>query len=216
MINILFRSLLVLEVKVKLGNMLKPAMALFLICLIVTAALAFTYNVTKDIIDQRAALDAENARKEVLAGADSFREIENIENIIGDNPDLKVIKKAYAGLQDGQVLGYVFSIACKGYGGEMNITAGIDSNGKIAGVKIGDNSETPGLGSKATNPKFLSLFKDITPKEPLKIVKGKKGKPEEINAVSGATVTSTTIVNAVQAALDMSAKLENEGGGSSE
>ena len=205
-----------MEVKVKLRDMLKPTMALFLICLIVTAALAFTYNITKDIIAERAAIDAENARKEVLADADSFRKMENIEDIIGDNPELKVIREIYVGLKDDQELGYVFSIVCKGYGGEMNITAGIDNDGKVTGVKIGDHSETAGLGSKATDPKFLSQFKDITPKGSLKIIKGKKEKPEEINAVSGATVTSTTITNAVQAALNMSAKLGSEGGGSSE
>jgi electron transport complex protein RnfG len=94
--------------------MLKPAMALFLICLIVTAALAFTYNITKDIIAERAAIDAENARKEVLADADSFRKMENIEDIIGDNPELKVIREIYVGLKDDQELGYVFSIVCKG------------------------------------------------------------------------------------------------------
>lgn len=197
-------------------NILKPAIALFLICLVVTGALAFTYNITKDVIEERAAIDAENARKEVLYRADTFRKIENIEEFIGNSPESKIIKEIYIGLEGEEELGYIFSIVCNGYGGEMNITAGISREGKITGVKVGDHTETPGLGSKATDSKFLSQFKDIVPNGPLKIIKGKKEKSEEINAVSGASVTSAAITNAVQTALDISTKLTKEGVGENE
>lgn len=200
----------------KLRELLKPIIALFLICVIVTGALALTFNVTKDIIAKRALIDAENARKEVMANADNFKQIEDFENIQDDNSRLKIIKDIYIGLKNGEELGYVFLIKCKGYGGEMNVTVGIDGTRKVTGVKIGDNSETAGLGTKATDPEYLSQFKDISPKNPLRIVKGKKESQEEIIAVSGATITSTAITNAVQAALDMSLELEKGGSKGSE
>ena len=115
-------------------------------------------------------------------------------------------------LKDDQELGMYFLLSAK-VSGEMNITAGIDNDGKVTGVKL-EIILKQRIRLKATDPKFLHNLK-ILSERILKIIKAKR-KPEEINAVSGATVTSTTITNAVQAALNMSAKLGNEGGGSSE
>ncbi|NSW89647.1 MAG: RnfABCDGE type electron transport complex subunit G [Firmicutes bacterium] len=191
-----------------MGSILKPATVLFLVCLIVTCGLALTYNLTKDKIGERAALDAENARKEILSDADSFMKVENIEDIAEHRTELKLIKEAYVGLKAEKELGYVFLVVNKGYGGDISVMVGVDKSRKVTGVKIVKHSETPGLGSKATDKAFLSQLVDITPKEGLKVVKGQKGKPEEINAVSGATVTSKAVVGAVQAALDMSVELD--------
>jgi len=201
-------------VKKQLGNLIKPTISLFLICAVVAAALAFTYAGTKDTIAERARLDSENARKEVLAEAEKFEAIENIDALTANNPELSIVKEAYKGYQGSSVVGYVFTVFSKGYGGDIQITIGVDKDGKITGVKIGDNSETPGLGSKASDAKFKSQLENITPKEPLKVVKGKKTKPEEIDAISGATITSKAVVKAVQAAVDAASEI-GKGEGSS-
>ena len=76
-------------------DMIKPSLILFLVCLVVTAALALTYNITIDTIEARAASDAESARKEVLADADTFNQVgeAQIKSIIESNPELNLIKK---------------------------------------------------------------------------------------------------------------------------
>lgn len=195
-------------------DLIKPAICLFAICIVVTAALAFTDAATKDTIAARAALDAENARKEVLTSARQFEKIPDIEAMVAQDPDLVPVKEAYKGLNGTETAGYVFLLANKGYGGDIAITVGIDRQGKVAGVKIGEHKETPGLGTKASEKPFLSQLIDITPKEPLVVVKGGKAKPEQIDAISGATITSRAVVGAVQAAIDMAAQLSVKEGAS--
>ncbi|MDF2522843.1 MAG: electron transporter RnfG [Clostridiales bacterium] len=194
-------------------DIIKPATTLFITCLIVTLSLAFTYSATKGKIAERAEIDAENARKEVLTNADTFKKIADIDALIKENPNLALVKEAYKGVKGNDVIGYVFSTESKGYGGAIKITVGIDSKGKVAGVKLGENKETPGLGSKAADKQFISQYSDLTPKGALKVIKTKKSKPEEIEAISGATITSKAVTSAVQAAIDASGKLIQKEGG---
>lgn len=190
----------------------KPAFILFLICLIVSTCLAFTYSITKDKIRERAEKDAENARKSVLTDVDSFKKIEDLESIVSGSPDLEAVREAYAGYGGDALGGYVFTVAASGYGGEFLVTVGIDSEGRVEGVRIGENKETPGLGTKASEKPFLSQLEDVLPGERLEVIKNKKSKPEEIEAVSGATITSTAVVKAVQAAVDTVAGLSERDG----
>lgn len=194
-------------------DIIKPSIVLLVVCFVVSAELALTYMGTKDTIDERGRLDAENARKQVFAAAESFKPVDDLSALVGGKPGLEAVKEAYTAMKGDTVVGYVFSTATKGYGGEMKITVGIDSNGSITGVKIGDNTETPGLGTKAAEKPFISQFDGLTPAEPLKVVKNSKAKPEEIDAISGATITSKAVVSAVQAAIDVTTELIQKGEG---
>jgi electron transport complex protein RnfG len=198
-------------VKKQVRDIFKPAVVLFLICLVVTAALAFTYVSTKEVIAQRIAIDEENARKEVLPEADSFEIIEDFEK---EMSEAGMVKEAFKGLKAETLVGYVFAVDSKGYGGDMRVIVGITPDGEITGVKIGENNETPGLGSKAAEEPFISQFSNIEPEGPLKVVKKSKTTAEDIDAISGATTTTKAVVNAVQAALDMAAEISKEGGNS--
>ena len=196
-------------------DMIKPSLVLFLVCLFVTAALALTYNITKDTIKARAAADAESARKEVLADAETFIQVDEaqIMSIIEKNPELDVAKEVFEGMKENQTIGYVFSVTNKGYGGEIDVIVGIDAAGMITGIKIVEHSETAGLGSKVTEDTFLSQLVGITPERALKVVKNKgSNNDEDIVAVSGATISSKAVVGAVQAALDLYRELVKQGG----
>ncbi|HOM03192.1 MAG TPA: RnfABCDGE type electron transport complex subunit G [Acetivibrio sp.] len=193
-------------------DIVKPTVVLLLICSIVTLALAFTNTLTKDKIDEAARIEEDNAKREVLALAESFEEIQALDAIVNRNEALSPVKKAFVGLKGEDVVGRVFITETKGYGGTIKITVGIDSEGTITKVKIGDNNETPGLGAKAKDEPFISQFENIAPKERLTVVKNKKSKDEEINAISGATITSKAVTKAVQAALDVNAELEKAEG----
>jgi len=201
-------------VKGKLREILKPAISLFVICIVVSAALGFTYSGTKDVIEERMLLDEIAARKEVLSTAETFEADEKLDDVVKSKPELSMVKEAYKGLKGETVEGYVLTAVSKGYGGNVKVIVGVVSNKTITGVKIVEHSETPGLGAKAEKPEFLSQFVNITPKETFKVVKGNKAKTEEIDAISSATITSRAVTNAVQAAVDMAFELMNEGGSS--
>jgi Na+-translocating ferredoxin:NAD+ oxidoreductase subunit G len=190
-------------VRRQLGKIIKPAAVLFIICTIVAFALAFTNSVTREIIEERIAESEKNSRRSVLPDAESFNKIENIDDMITDEPHLKTINAVYEGVRNGNRTGYVFDVKEKGYGGDMNLMVGIDSKGVITGVEIGNNNETPGLGSKASDEDFKSQFTGIAPKNKFRVVKEDKSEPEEIEAITGATITSRAVTRGVQAAYDM-------------
>ncbi|MCX7922834.1 MAG: RnfABCDGE type electron transport complex subunit G [Clostridia bacterium] len=194
-------------------DIVKPAIVLVIVCIVVSVCLAFTYSVTRDKIEERARVAAESARKEVLSEAKTFEKVDGIEQIIKAKPEFDVVIEAYRGLNDNGLEGYVLAVETKGYGGIIKITVGVDNGGKVSGVKIGENNETPGLGTKAKDEPFMSQLVGLLPKEPLTVVKAKKTKPEEIEAISGATITSKAVVKAVQAAVGISEELAKKEGG---
>lgn len=81
-----------------------------------------------------------------------------------------------------------------GYGGDVGLMVGIDVNeDKLIGVGVTTHSETPGMGARAeTDPTFVSQFKDLSLKEPLKVTQD----GGTINAISGATLTSRAVCSA--------------------
>lgn len=194
-----------------LRDIIKPTVVLLVICVVVAAALGFTYSITKEPIAERIRIDAENAKKEVFAHADTFKEIANLEAFTSADESFKLVREAFVAQKGGQNTGYVFAVASSGYGGEMLLTVGVGIDGRITGVKIGDNKETPGLGSKAADKPFLLQYFDLQPQQPLEVVKAKKSKPEEIEAISGATITSRAVTQGVQAAVDLAAELSKRG-----
>lgn len=197
-----------------MGDILKPTISLFMICLVVSALLGLTNAVTKDKITERARLDSEAARMEVLPAAVSFEaygedELEALKKSPGgDGSSMDPVKEAYiAKGSDGGRAGFVILAEVKGYGGKVRVIVGIDTEGKVSDYKIIETKETPGLGSKASEPAFRKQFTGFVPAGPLKVIKGTKKNNEDIDAISGATITSKAITAAVQAALDAATAL---------
>ncbi|NJD02672.1 MAG: RnfABCDGE type electron transport complex subunit G [Ruminiclostridium sp.] len=190
-------------------DMFKPALVLFVICLIVGAAMAFTNFATAGRIEQRITEDSENARKAVLPDADGFVKM-NLDKIkaVSGNSGYDTIKEAYAAKKGDSVIGYVFLAKPAGYAGEINIMIGIDGRGHVSGVEIGDNKETPGLGSKAKDKKFKGQFSDKK-YDIINVVKRKAEKGDEVQAISGATITSKAVSIGVQQASRLAGALLN-------
>ncbi len=97
-------------------------------------------------------------------------------------------------------MGYVVTVTdSEGYGGDIQITVGITTDGTISGVSILSISETAGLGMKAKEPEFYTQYQD---KQTDKFYVSKDGgEGEPIDALSGATVTSRAMTGAVNTAL---------------
>lgn len=172
--------------KLNAKNILVPALTLFVICLVVTALLAGTNLLTKDKIADQARITAENSRKIVLSAADSFESTDDY----------------YTGTSNGDVVGYVFETQAKGYGGTVKVMTGIDKDGNITGVVILEHSETPGLGANAVNESFRDQYVQAVPEDGIQLVKNKVAGDGEVEALTGATITSRAVTTAVNAAIE--------------
>ena len=188
-------------------DMIKPALSLCIICLITTLCLAVVNSVTKDTIKARELSDAEELRKLVFSKADSFEKLEGE----ADKDESGLIREVYAAYKEQDLIGYVFNAVPKGYGGEIAVAVGISSEKKITGVRVGNNNETPGLGSKAADKKFTGQFQQKDISSDIVVVKRPASKDNEIQAVSGATISSNAIARAVQASAGLAEKLLDGG-----
>ena len=99
------------------------------------------------------------------------------------------------------VVGWCMTVETKSYGGPLQFIAGITKDGAVKAINILSHSDTPGLGARATEPEFYGQFTDKT-QLPLKVVKGSAGNPDEIAAISGATITSNAVTDGVNAAVE--------------
>lgn len=179
-------------------DILKLGVTLFAICAVAALVLGVTNNITAPVIEERNIQASNEARKIVLSETDEFKELD------GMNSD--IVLEVYEGIKDGQVIGYTIKTSSKGYGGAIELMVGISKDSKITGVEIGNHSETPGLGSKATEPMFKNQYVDKDVLNSLLVVKGSTNNDNEISAISGATITSNGVTNGVNAAM----KIYNE------
>lgn len=192
-------------------DMIKPSLSLFAICLITAFCLAFVNNMTKGTIAERTEKDAQEQRKQVLTEADSFKKLDDWQ----DEDESGLVRDVYAAYKGEDLVGYVFNAFPSGYGGEIAVTVGVGNSSKITGVRIGGNEETPGLGSKTADDKFTVQYQDKDINSDLVIVKKPASADNEIQAVSGATISSNAVTSAVQASAELGRKLlqEQNGGG---
>ena len=170
-------------------DIIKPVGVLLAICIIIPLALSVTNNVTAKKISE---LEAANSKKNMqsLIDADNFEECENGEITY------------YAAINGGKTAAYIFTESSKGYGGDVSVMTAIKPDGTVAGVAILDVSgETPGLGQNAAKESFFSQY--IGLKKGVSVLKnGAKTENNEVDAVTGATITSTAVTRAVNKALD--------------
>ncbi len=158
---------------------------LFLVSLVAALTLAGTNEMTKDAIAQRALEEAEAARRAVLHIAETFESMQLPEGSVVDN--------GYRGLKEGQTIGYVAQSTVRGYAGDIEVIVGMDLDGKLTGISVGGTkfSETVGLGDKTKSPAFTEQFIGLA--LPVKL-------QEDVDAISGATITSTAVVLGVNQA----------------
>ena len=98
-----------------------------------------------------------------------------------------------------------------GYGGDITFSMGITNDGVMNGYSITDISETAGLGMKAKEEKFMSEFMGI-PVGSYEVTKTSPAGEFEIEAISGATITSRAMTGAVDAGMAYFQSLEGDGG----
>ena len=163
--------------KKSFNEIIKPVLVLVCICLVVTALLAYINSVTSPIIAKAEQEKTEQAMSEVLTEANGFEKLE-IENL----PDR--VTEVYTATNDA---GYVFMLTTKGYGGDMKLICGMDANGVIEQCKTLSHAETSGLGSKTAEDPYRNQYF------------GKNADTlNEVDAITGATISSTAYINAIE------------------
>ena len=160
--------------------------ALLAICAVVALLLATVNILTRDII-------AANAQKErEKAVADIYPAMTTME--AQENDWLDGVNNVYAVYENDAWIGYAVDLNSRGFGGDINMIVGIRTDGTVAGVRVISHSETPGLGSKATLADYLQNYTGVGEQLTIK---------EDIDAVSGATISSKAVLAGVNLALSL-------------
>lgn len=182
---------------VSFGDVMKKAIHLGGTLLAVTAVtgliLGLVQNFTEQAIKQTELAARNAAFQNVMPDGKNFSDYEVKSN--------EFVESVFKAENESGLVGWCLSINSKGYGGIINYIVGVTKDGQVKAINILNHSETPGLGAKSTEPEFYGQFNNKS-SFPLKVVKGSASNPDEIAAISGATITSNAVTTGVNAAVE--------------
>ena len=133
-----------------------------------------------------------------------------IKNIFPTGSKIQQEKDVYKVLDNkGSLLGYAFTAEGNGYQGTIQLLVGVDSKlQKMTGIEVLESQETPGLGAEIAVSNFKDQFKGLPLSHKIEYVKNQKPtKDYEIEAITGATISSRAVVNILN---DKIEKIEKE------
>jgi len=201
----------------KQSGFIKDAIILFAITLISGLILGFVYDITKAPIAAAAKAAKNEAYAVVFPEAKDFEASDAVTSKIAETADeisgkgfghVTVDEVVDAKDASGNNVGRVITATSKdGYNGTVQLSVGIKSDGTVVGITFLTLAETPGLGMRAGEKDFYSQYANKNTKE-FKLVKGSASGDNEIAAISGSTITSSAVTNAVNAALYFNSILE--------
>ncbi len=178
---------------------MKKIISLGIILLIYSAIsatlLSLTYSATLPAIEKAKEEANVKARQEVFPEAESFEKIAD-DKLAKIKEKEKNILEVFIAKDSTGKKGYVVKALSGGFGGDIEVVTGFDLEGKITGMRMGTNSETPGLGDNAKKPFFYEQFVGLDVNKPLGVSKV-EAKDNDILAISGATITSKAVVKGV-------------------
>ena len=190
----------------KKNTIVHDALILTAFTLVLGLILGVVYNITAPSIAAANEATAQKAYKEVFTDADSFE----TQEYDADAANSMLTEAGYSdtigGVQlaedaEGQALGYVITVTAKdGSQGSITFSVGIRNDGTVNGYSITDISETPGLGMKAKEADFYSQFEGKLV-DTFSVVKTSPAADNEIQAITGSTITSKAMANGCNAAL---------------
>ncbi|TET22956.1 MAG: FMN-binding protein [Candidatus Cloacimonadota bacterium] len=165
---------------------------LTVVCLIAGVSLVYMNQYAEPLIKINVEKATREAIFKVLPGVTDAKKIEHEGKVIFKGLD-----------EEGKLVGYAFVAQGSGYQGLIKIMTGIDANlEKLTGIDILESVETPGLGAKITKEKFRNQFDGVTVLPAIEYVKGKEPeRPNEIQAITGATVSSRSVVKILNATI---------------
>lgn len=168
---------------------------LLAISLVAAVALSFVYELTKTPIALAARQAKAEAYQTVYETAAAFEDVADDKTLLGEynatltaGTAVEEILRAADGA--GNPLGYVMTVTAKGYGGAVRIALGIDKGGTVVGYAVLEHQESPGFGANCENEDVKRQFIGIT-------------SADQLDGISGATVTTGALRSETQAAIDL-------------
>lgn len=199
-----------------MNKIVKDALVLTAITLISGLTLGGVYEITKEPIAKQEELAKQEAFQKVIPDAASFEE-----EILDGNSGVEIPAAAgytaqkITGVADaldasGNIIGYVYTVVTsEGYAGDITFTMGILNDGTVTGIEMLSISETAGLGMKAAEDEFRAQYagKNV---EKFEYTKSGAAADNQIDAISGATITTNAVTNGVNAGIEF---FKTTGGG---
>ncbi|NLK50126.1 MAG: RnfABCDGE type electron transport complex subunit G [Candidatus Cloacimonetes bacterium] len=165
---------------------LKLGFILLVVTVIATGILAYVNSITAPQIEALKQEEAIKSREELIPDS-IFEEVEvspDFSYFIARNKDTEEIQ------------GYTFIASQRGYSDNVKTMAGVDPDFKLTGIKVVEQSETPGLGANCTGPDFTKQFQGKTMEDLMADKDGGK-----IKSLSGATITTRAIASSLKQAI---------------
>ncbi len=200
-----------------MNNIVKNTLILTSITVVSGLLLGIVYDITKEPIAEAQENTKQEAFRAVLADASSFETMEDFDasealSILEENGYTSdEITEIAEGVDDsGETVGYVINVTShEAYDGDLEVSVGIAADCMVKGIEMLSISETDGLGMKADEADFKDQFKDKKV-EKFSYTKSGESGDDKIDAISGATITTNAVTNAVDSAL---VYFQNELGG---
>lgn len=187
-----------------MGEMIKMVVVLTVLSVLSGGGLAYFQNTTAEKIEYNKLQFIKGpAIKAILSGTSNDPIVDRFKIKQGDAE-----RSFFVGVYDGKPKAVAFESSGKGFGGDVGIVVGVDlETDKILGVGVTTHSETPGVGSRAkTDPTFVAQFKGQLLKDSFKV----KSDGGQVDAISGATITSRAVSTALTDATKVYAELKPE------
>ena len=188
-------------------SIVKDTIAITAITLVAGLALGVVQDITEGPIAQQQEQSKQEAYKAVFEDAGSFEPCEVdadalAANLAENNFNAQTINEVMEAKDaSGETIGYALNVTdSEGYGGDITFSLGVKNDGTLNGIEILSIGETAGLGMNATKDDFKNQFKDKKAEE-FKVTKTGAQSEDEIDALSGATITSRAMVGGVNAGL---------------
>jgi electron transport complex protein RnfG len=173
------------ERKAEIKTILTITIKLLIISAVTALMLASVNSLTYSRISANAAAEKAGAIKEIFPNADENEQLRK---------DVEGVDNIWLVFSSGDLLGYAASVKPNGFGGQMDVMIGVNSDGTLAGIKIISHSETPGIGNRINDQGYLSQY--VGRQGQLSI-----GDNNGIDAITGATISSKALLDGVNKAL---------------
>lgn len=190
-------------------ELIKNAAILFAITLLAGSLLGFMFEVTKEARGSQMDKQVQEAYKNVFPQADRFEslnfdagELEDVLNEKGLTPSMEYVSKVVEAFgSEDELAGYIITVVSKeGYAGDIEFAVGINLDGIITGISFLSIKETAGLGMAVKETEFIEQFQNKKV-ESFVYTKNEPSEDNEIDAVSGATISTNAVTNGVNAAI---------------
>lgn len=211
--------------KEKKSSILRDALALTIITIVCSLALAFVYEITKDPIKAQEDAKKNAGYQVVYSDAKELATDEALVELAAET-DLSTLNADYAGVTiddiiqaldgNGNKIGYIVKSNARGYASTISVATGYSLDGVVQGIELLAINDTPGFGMELANPEFKNRFSGVQT-DHFELTKGSAADDNDIDVYSGSTISTTAVVKAVNAGIGfLTENAEGLGGAANE